>query len=165
MNANESDIQIRRATRRDASAIAQVLHTAFMEYERYYTHEAFAATTPSAEFLSQRMNEGPIWVALQGERIVGTVSTVLKGQACYLRSMAIVSTARGQRIGARLLDQVEQFAREQGADHLYLSTTPFLERAIRLYERCGFRRSEEGPLTLFGTPLFTMVKTLPLGGE
>ena len=65
----------------------------------------------------------------------------------------------------RLLEQVEQFAREQDADRLYLRTTPFLERAIRLYERSGFRRSEEGPLTLFGTPLFTMVKTLPLGGE
>jgi N-acetylglutamate synthase-like GNAT family acetyltransferase len=97
--------------------------------------------------------------------MVGTVSAVLKGQACYLRSMAILPTARGQRLGARLLEQVERFAKEQGRDRLYLSTTPFLERAIRLYERCGFQRSDEGQLTLFGTPLFTMVKMLALRGE
>jgi ribosomal protein S18 acetylase RimI-like enzyme len=142
-----------------------VLHTAFVDYEHCYTHEAFAATTPSAEHLCVRMEEGPVWVALRGERIVGTVSAVLKGRACYLRSMAILPAAQGQRIGVRLLEQVEEFAREQGADRLYLKTTSFLERAIRLYERYGFQRIEEGPLALFGTPLFTMVKTLPSGGE
>lgn len=163
MNANTPNIQIRRATRRDASTIAEVLHTAFVEYEHCYTQEAFAATTPSAEHLCERIEEGPIWVALQGEHLVGTVSVVPEGQACYLRSMAILPAARGQRIGVCLLEQVEQFAREQGADRLYLRTTPFLERAIRLYERCGFQRSEEGPLTLFGTPLFTMVKALSVG--
>ncbi len=33
-------------------------------------------------------------------------------------------------------------------------------RAIALYERYGFRRTDDGPSALFGTPLFTMVKTL-----
>jgi putative acetyltransferase len=165
MNVSEPAIEIRRATRGDASAIAAVLHTAFVEYEHRYTQEAFAAPTPSAELLSERMEEGPVWVALQEEQIVGTVSAVPEEQACYLRSMAILPAARGQRIGTRLLEQVEQCAREQGVDCLYLRTTPFLERAIRLYEHCGFRRSEEGPLTLFGTPLFTMMKSLPVGGE
>lgn len=41
-----------------------------------------------------------------------------------------------------------------------LSTTPFLARAIRLYEQSGFQPTTEGPSDLFGTPLFTMVKTL-----
>jgi hypothetical protein len=43
---------------------------------------------------------------------------------------------------------------------LFLSTTPFLTHAIVLYEGLGFQRSNEGPHDLFGTPLFTMVKTL-----
>jgi hypothetical protein len=42
-----------------------------------------------------------------------------------------------------------------------VSTTPFLLRAITLYERCGFRRTGDGPEDLSGTPLFTMEKTLP----
>jgi ribosomal protein S18 acetylase RimI-like enzyme len=44
---------------------------------------------------------------------------------------------------------------------LFLSTTPFLDRAISLYERFGFQRNEEGLRELFGTPLFTMEKFVP----
>jgi hypothetical protein len=43
---------------------------------------------------------------------------------------------------------------------LFLSTAPFLTRAISLYEQFGFLRSNEGPHTLFGTPIFTMRKVL-----
>ena len=37
-------------------------------------------------------------------------------------------------------------------------TTPFLSSAIRLYEGFGFRRTNDGPQELLGTPLFTMKK-------
>jgi ribosomal protein S18 acetylase RimI-like enzyme len=53
-----------------------------------------------------------------------------------------------------LLAQVEMFARRHGDRRLTLSTTPFLTGAIQLYERAGFRRVEEGPDDLRGTPLF-----------
>ncbi len=161
MSEQPASVQIRAATASDADSIAAVLRAAFVEYEPQYTPEAFAATTPSAEQISHRLSEGPIWVATQAERVVGTVAAVSREHGCYVRSMAIIPAARGQSIGQRLLEQVEQFAREQGAPRLYLSTTPFLARAIRLYEQYGFRRTNEGPLTLFGTPLLTMVKPLP----
>jgi GNAT superfamily N-acetyltransferase len=106
------------------------------------------------------MSEGPIWVALQGDTIVGAVSVVPEGEAVYIRGMAILPTARGQSIGTLLLQQIEEYASGHGFRRLYLSTTPFLTRAIRLYEHRGFQRSDEGPHDLFGTPLFTMVKTL-----
>ena len=77
--------------------------------------------------------------------------------------MAIAPDARGHGLGAQLLELVERFARRHGMTRLFLSTTPFLDDAIRLYERHGFRRTIEGPQTLFGTPLFTMEK--PLGRD
>ncbi|MDQ3929003.1 MAG: GNAT family N-acetyltransferase [Chloroflexota bacterium] len=156
----KDSIQIRRATPDDAPTIAELLHTSFVEHKASYTEEAFAATTPTADRIQKRMNEGPVWVAVHHATIVGTVSAVPKGEALYVRGMAVLPTARGQRIGELLLEQVEGFARAHGYKRLFLSTTPFLDRAIRLYERCGFRRSDEGPQELFGTPLFTMDKTL-----
>jgi ribosomal protein S18 acetylase RimI-like enzyme len=144
----------------DAPSIAAVLHESFVEYQPLYTREGFAATTPTSEQIQARLKEGPIWVAIQNAAIVGTVSVVPKGGALYIRGMAILPVARGRRIGGLLLRQVEGFAFEQGFRRLFLSTTPFLGRAIQLYEHYGFSRSSEGPDDLLGTPLFTMEKIL-----
>jgi ribosomal protein S18 acetylase RimI-like enzyme len=163
MTTNEADILIRRATKTDADALAAVLHTAFGEYEALYTPEGFAATTPIGEQIQQRMDEGPVWVALRTNAVIGTISAVLKGRGVYVRGMALLPTARGLGLGQSLLAQVEVFAHEQQAERLFLSTTPFLNRAIRLYKRVGFQRSAEGPHDLFGTPLFTMEKPLLSG--
>jgi ribosomal protein S18 acetylase RimI-like enzyme len=158
------DIQVRAAGPEDATAIAAVLAAAFVEFESEYTPQALAATTPTAEQIRPRFNEGPVWVALLDDAIVGTVSAVPKGERLYVRSMGVLPTARGHGIGGLLLRQVESFAAEGGYTSLFLSTTPFLDGAIALYERFGFRRSREGPHDLFGTPLFTMVKKLGTSG-
>ena len=152
--------QIRFADSSEAGAIAAVLYEAFCEFESLYTAEGFAATTPKSEQIQVRMSEGPVWVALVDGEIVGTVSVVLKSESLYVRGMAVLPRTRGARVGKLLMDQVEQYAEEKGCKRLFLSTTPFLDRAIRLYEKFGFRRTQEGPQDLFGTPLFTMEKRL-----
>lgn len=160
MRGGNANIHIRMAVSDDASSIASVLHEAFAELQSSYTPEAFAATTPNSEQIQGRLNEGPIWVALHNEAVVGTVSTVPQGEALYIRSMAVLPTTRGQGIGGLLLATIENFALADGYKRLFLSTTPFLTRAIRLYEQVGFQRTNEAPHDLFGTPLFTMVKRL-----
>ena len=87
-------------------------------------------------------------------------SAVSRGETLYIRGMAVLPSARGQRIGELLLGQIQMFAVSQGCKKLLLSTTPFLARAIQLYEHSGFKKTDEGPHDLFGTPLFTMVKNL-----
>ncbi|MBV8858771.1 MAG: GNAT family N-acetyltransferase [Acidobacteria bacterium] len=158
MTDEQPDIQIREAAPDDASAIEAVLREAFVEYRASYTAAAFAATTPAAEQIRSRMDEGPVWVAVLGGVIVGTVSVVARGESLYVRGMAVLPAARGRRLGEALLSQVEELASAHEHRRLWLSTTPFLSRAIQLYERAGFRRSDEGPHELFGTPLFTMEK-------
>lgn len=160
MGQNRPPVQIRLAVENEASGIASVLHESFVEYESSYTHEAFAATAPTSAQIRSRMNEGPLWVAALADTIVGTVSALSKGDALYIRGMAVLPVARGQKIGELLLMQIESFAFAHGYKRLILSTTPFLTRAIRLYEQFGFRRSSDGPHDLFGTPLFTMTKRL-----
>ena len=157
--------QIRLATPDDVAAIARVLHQAFVESEALYTPEALAATTPPADLIRQRLAEGPTWVAVRDAAIVGTVSAVLKGEGLYVRSMAILPTQRGNGLGQLLLQEVEAFAHAHQTTRLFLSTTPFLARAIRLYEQFGFQRSNDGPPELFGTPLFTMAKPLTVKPE
>lgn len=167
MEGKTANIRIRMAVPSEAPTIASVLHESFIEYKSSYTEEGFAATTPASEQIQNRMKEGTIWVALNDNTIVGTVSAVPKGAALYIRGMGILPIVRGQRIGELLLKQIESFASERGFRRLLLSTSPFLSRAIRLYESYGFIQSDKGPhdlfgtpYDLFGTPLFTMEKTL-----
>jgi ribosomal protein S18 acetylase RimI-like enzyme len=160
MEQGRSTVLIRLAVWEDASSIASVLHESFIEYKPLYTEEGFAATTPKTAQIRNRIEEGPVWVVSDNDAIVGTVSVVQKEDSLYIRGMAIVPAARGRRIGELLLRQVEDFAVERSFKRLLLSTTPFLERAIQLYEDYGFKRSSGGPDNLFGTPLFTMEKIL-----
>jgi N-acetylglutamate synthase-like GNAT family acetyltransferase len=133
---------------------------AFVAYEALYVPEAFATTTPKATQIQKRWEEGPVWVAVMDGVVVGTVAAVPKGESLYIRSMAILPSTRGQGIGNQLLQNAEAFAKTQGFKRLFLSTTPFLLAAIRLYENFGFQKTDAGPFDLFGTPLFTMEKIL-----
>ena len=151
---------IRLATPADLPEVASVMKLSFLEYELLYTREAFLATTPEPNQLAIRMEEGPLWVVEHGSSIVGTVAAVRRGNDLYIRGMAVLPTARGLRLGQLLLEQADEFARAEHCGQLVLSTTPFLHRAIRLYEGAGFSRTDEGSHELFGTPLFTMIKNL-----
>jgi len=155
-------LRVRRAGRSDATGIASVLRAAFAEYESLYTRAAFAATTPATDEIARRLGEGPTWIALLHRTVVGTVSAVPRGEALYVRSMAVVPEVRGRGVGRLLLEQVERYADERGFRCLDLSTTPFLTSAIALYERAGFSRSDGEPRQLCGTPLLNMRKALVL---
>ena len=154
------NIEIRAAELCDAEAICSLLADSFSEYRPLYTSEGYAATVITTEQVADRIREGPVWVAVSEETVVGTVSVVARSGSLYVRGMGVRPAARGQRIGESLLAEVEKFADAGKFRRLFLSTTPFLDRAIRLYERLGFQRIDGGPLDLYGTPLFTMEKFL-----
>lgn len=157
--AQNPTLLVRSAHPGDAGSIATTLREAFAEFEAQYTPEGFAATTPSAAQIATRFDEGPVWVAESGGLVVGTGAAVRRGDALYIRSMAVHPGARGQRIGARLLETIEAFAVATGHRRLVLSTTPFLEAAIALYQRAGFQPTG-GRSDLHGTPLLEMDKSL-----
>ncbi len=138
-----------------------MLLESFVEYKALYTDAGYAATTPASDQVFERLKEGPVWVAVHYEVIVGTASAVRQGDRLYVRGMAVLPAARGQRIGERLLARIQRYAVEHNCNRMFLSTTPFLTAAIRLYEHFGFRRTLEGPHDLFGTPLFTMERITP----
>jgi GNAT superfamily N-acetyltransferase len=152
---------LRRAQKPDAPAISLVLLNSFLEYKSQYTETGFAATTPTASDIVKRLQEGPVWLAIINDEPVGTVSAIMQDSGVlYVRGMAVLPAARRAGIGALLIEEVERYAIVHGCNRLLLSTTPFLHRAIKLYEKLGFVRIDQGPQDLYGTPLFTMEKLL-----
>ena len=160
MHRGSAIARVRRAVVSDADTIASVLEGSFAEFKHFYTVPAYAATVIPAEVILQRIEEGPVWLALEGQAAVGTLSAMLTDTGLYLRSMAVVPAARGRRLGKGLLRRAEEFARREDQERLYLSSAPFLADAIRVYERFGLRTVDQGPWDLFGTPLLTMEKWL-----
>jgi GNAT superfamily N-acetyltransferase len=143
----------------EATMIATILFEAFVSYKPLYTSEAFAATALSATEIGLRFDEGPTWVAILDNRIIGTIAAMATDRTLYIRSMAVVPDVQGQGIGKMLLEQAEKYGKTKGFKRLQLYTTHFLHEAISLYNRFGFI-DKGAEHDLKGTPLILMEKEL-----
>jgi N-acetylglutamate synthase-like GNAT family acetyltransferase len=135
---SERDFEVRLARSEDAESISELIREAFGQFESEYTKEAFEYTTPGVEVVRDRFAEGPLWVAVEDETMVGTVSGLPEPERFYIRSMAVKPNAQARGIGQRLLEALEAHARESGFEKLYLYTTFVLPGARKLYEKNGF---------------------------
>jgi GNAT superfamily N-acetyltransferase len=73
--------------------------------------------------------------------------------------MAVLGTWHGTGVATELILAVETELRVRGCSRISLDTTAVLQRAMRFYEKQGFRRS--GRITdFFGMELIEYVKAL-----
>jgi GNAT superfamily N-acetyltransferase len=159
--ASVHDVEIRLATRDDAATISEVLLESFSTFRDQYTPEAFEIVTPSAELIIERFAEGPMWVAIVDDKIVGTASVLPEPEWLYVRSMAVVPSARGMGIATKLLDVIEAYAIGERFEKLFLYTTYFSTGAVELYEKHGYIRGRDTTADeWYGTPGLAMEKNL-----
>ena len=133
-----SQLEVRIAVPGDEELIASLILDAFLPFKDEYTAGAFEYTAVSADLIRERFAEGPMWIAYDGGDAVGTVSGLPEPGKFYIRSMAVKPTAQKRGVGQKLLDALEEHAREAGFVTLYLYTTFVLPGAKRLYEKNGF---------------------------
>ena len=102
-----------------------------------------------------------VFVAVNaGNQIVGTIAcNVVSEEEGHLRGMAVSPTMRGTGIALQLLSQAEWELRCRYCTRITLDTTEPLHRAMRFYEKHGYRRS--GKVSdFFGMLLFEYYKPL-----
>lgn len=150
---------VRAAVPEDVDHIRHVLEEAFAPFLSRYTPAARALVVPSIDVIRHRLDEGEVWVYEIGS-VQGTVSAAVRGDGCYLRSMAVHPQARRLGIGGALVETVVRWADSRGAGSVRLHTTPFLDAAISLYRKHGFRFASEADSSLEGTPLIAMEKSV-----
>ncbi|HXW67350.1 MAG TPA: GNAT family N-acetyltransferase [Thermoplasmata archaeon] len=136
-------IRIRGARLSDVAPILACLRDAFAPYRRRYTAVAFSATVLDARRLARRLRVQHVLVATDTHsRILGTVSVRLSAAShARLRGMAVPRERQGTGVANRLLRAALRFAHRRGCHRVTLETTPPLRRAMRFYERQGFRRT------------------------
>lgn len=94
-------------------------------------------------------DHGNFWVAVDGGKVVGTISLLDIGNAqVALRKMFVAASHRGKEHGtaARLLEEAIAWARAQGVRQIFLGTTDKFLAAHRFYEKNGFRLIEKSTL-------------------
>lgn len=103
------------------------------------------------------------WVAEQGGRIVGSVFLVRKSaRVAQLRLLYVDPAARGQGLGARLVDECIRFARAKGYRSMMLWTNAGLDAARHVYEARGFVLEREERHRSFGKNLVGQFWSLKL---
>lgn len=85
-------------------------------------------------------------ICRDGDPPRGVVGVELYGTVALLRSLAVLPTHRSNGVGARLTQEIEAYARRQGARDLYLLTTT----AAEYFRRQGYREvpRDELPKTI-----------------
>lgn len=98
------------------------------------------------------------WIAEVDGRRVGCVFCVAAdATTAQLRILLVDPSARGQRLGGRLVDECLAFARRAGYARIRLWTNHPLVAARHIYLSRGFRLVEEEPHHSFGADLVGQV--------
>jgi ribosomal protein S18 acetylase RimI-like enzyme len=153
---------IRPASAEDALAILQCLRAGFEPYRSQYTPQAYLDVVMTPDTLLQRLTSMTVLVAIDSQgNIVGTIGgTAVSSSEGHLRGMAVLPGWHGRAIAQRLLEAMENHLIGRGCTRISLDTTEPLHRAMRFYEKNGFRRT--GKVTdFFGMPLIEYLKHFP----
>lgn len=131
---------IRPGTDADAADAADVVRQVLSEHGLRFEPCRLDADLLAPES-HYRARGGAFYVATDAAgRIVGTAALERTGPASgEVRKMFLLPEARGNGIGRALLDAVLTAARARRLGRLTLHTRHRYDRAIRMYERAGFR--------------------------
>jgi GNAT superfamily N-acetyltransferase len=159
--------EIRRAEASEYTAIGELLVTVYSQldgfpkeseqpdYYRMLANVGELAKRPHAEIL----------VAIVESRMVGAVvffgdmqfygSATNERDAAGFRLLAVLDEARGQGIGKQLTQACIDKATQTNRSQLIIHTTEAMKKAWNMYERMGFKRSEDldfmqGKLAVYG---------------
>jgi DNA-binding MarR family transcriptional regulator/GNAT superfamily N-acetyltransferase len=124
------------------------------EYGWDQTFEAMVAEIAARFVREFEPQHEHCWIAEQGGRIVGSAFVVRKSaRVAQLRMLYVEPAARGQGLGARLVDECIRFARSKQYKTLMLWTNDVLRAARHVYETRGFVLQKEERHRAFGKSL------------
>ncbi|MEN2473263.1 GNAT family N-acetyltransferase [Burkholderia sp. GS2Y] len=143
-----ASILIRPATREDATAMAAVEVAAAQRFREIgMTDIADAEPTDAADVLA-RIDGGRAYVAVdsQGTCVGFAFYRLLDAQRFYLEELDVAPSHAGQRIGARLIEQVTARAAQEHITQVVLSTFRDAPWNAPYYARLGFRIVDDAAL-------------------
>lgn len=158
-----SEVPISVAKKADVAALA-ALRTAVAERMTQEFGAGHWSARPSRAEVLRQMRASLVLVARRDAQIIGTVRLVraMPGvidtsaftpvdEAYYVLGLAVAPECRGAGLGRQLMDAAKAWARERGAQALWLDAYDHRAGAGAFYQKCGFRmvgRTRLGELPL-----------------
>lgn len=144
-----SDMMIRAIERRDNEALARIIRNSLAEFGANKPGTVFYDPTTD-DLYSLFLQEGSrYYVAEENGQVLGGAgifpSPGLPADTCELVKMYLRPEARNRGLGRKLISICLDEARKLGYAKVYLETLPELEKAVKTYEKFGFRYLD-GPL-------------------
>jgi len=156
---NQAAFTVRTATAADAQGVLDCLQAAFQPYRELYTPPAYADTVLAPQTVLERLRTMHLFVAVNAHgEVIGTIGGVASAAEGHIRGMAVLPGWQGRGVAKALLLAVEAELLARGCVRITLDTTQPLQRAIRFYERHGYRATG-AVQDFFGMQLFEYAKT------
>jgi N-acetylglutamate synthase-like GNAT family acetyltransferase len=127
-------LTVRRAEASDAGALAALARQA---YEVYVPRIGRPPAPMNADY-AEAVRTGLTWAAVRDDVIVGLLVLVVRPDHLLLENVAVLPSAQGSGVGARLLALAEEQARELGREEVRLYTNEAMTENLAYYPRHGY---------------------------
>ncbi len=138
-------MKIKLATEKDAKRISYLIHKSTDANPNQYTKKQIAAwkkyTTPSK--IKRQINDRLIFCAFKNNKLIGTVAL----QGNFVVGFYVGYSIRKSGIGTKLLNHLEEYAKQNKIKKLYLTSTP---SAFEFYKKRGFTAKRKVIIEIFG---------------
>jgi len=137
-------ITVRPAREAEAVTLRQVAAAAY----QHYVPRIGRAPAPMTADYSAAVRRGQAWVAVEDGHVAGFVILLAEPGYLLLENVAVLPSAQGRGIGARLLAFAEEHARASRLPEIRLYTNEAMTENLAYYPRHGYtethRRQQDG---------------------
>ena len=145
---NTTNFAVREAEPKDLQQIVSLINRAF-DVERFFK----AGDRTDAETVRENMSEGTFLVMLDGDEMIACVWIRIIGDRAYLGTLSVDPSRQKSGIGARMMQEAEAYAREQGCSAIDIRIVNLRTELPPIYRKFGF--VETGTEVLSDTTKFT----------
>jgi ribosomal protein S18 acetylase RimI-like enzyme len=144
----------RRAEERDAKALAELAERTFRETFTAqnepenidaYVSRVYGEAQQRAEILNPKITT----IVVEGASVMSAFVQILhQADALEISRLYVDRPLHGQGVAQELIRLTIELARERGLPRVWLGVWEHNPRAIRFYEKCGFRKTGSHPFLL-----------------
>lgn len=140
---------IRQAEERDLDAVVTCVRAAYSKYIARIGKEPAPLLADYAALIAQEV----VYVLSGEEGVRGVLVMMPQGRRMFVENVAVDPRSQGQGLGRMLMAFVEQQARKEQLDEIYLYTNELMTENLFFYRRLGFaeeaRRVHDGYRRVF----------------